>query len=109
MIQRLSQRSQSIAQGFVQEHARLIARDAVASLVRSYIAAAEASMKNAKMADLQGPEAVTFIKDARQRVNEDYAAVLQDYGNSNAVLPITKTSFKLCRQRVSWPLGRQHL
>ncbi|HHQ2714410.1 TPA: conjugal transfer protein TraH [Pseudomonas aeruginosa] len=85
MIQRLSQRSQSIAQGFVQEHARLIARDAVASLVRSYIAAAEASMKNAKMADLQGPEAVTFIKEARQRVNEDYAAVLQDYGNSNAV------------------------
>lgn len=85
MIQRLSQRSQSIAQGFVQEHARLIARDAVASLVRAYVQAAEASMKNSKMSDLQGPEAVTFIKDARQRVNDDYAAVLSDYGNSNAV------------------------
>lgn len=85
MIQRLAQRSQSIAQGFVQEHARMIARDAVASLVRSYIAAAEASMKNSKMTDLQGPEAVTFIKEARQRINEDYVAVLEEYGNSNDV------------------------
>lgn len=85
MIQRLSQRSQSIAQGFVQEHARLIARDAVTSLVRSYITAAEASMRNSKMADLQGPEAVTFIRDARQRIDSDYTAVLLDYGNSNSV------------------------
>ncbi|MBW6123170.1 conjugal transfer protein TraH [Pseudomonas aeruginosa] len=85
MIQRLSQRSQSIAQGFVQEHARLIARDAVASLVRSYISAAEASMKNSKMADLQGPTAVSFLREARQRINDDYNAVIADYGNSNDV------------------------
>ncbi|HGN3112465.1 TPA: conjugal transfer protein TraH [Pseudomonas aeruginosa] len=84
-VQRLSQRSQSIAQGFVQEHAKLIARDAVASLVRSYISAAEASMKNSKMADLQGPSATTFLKDARQKINDDYNAVLTEYGNSNDV------------------------
>lgn len=42
-------------------------------------------MKNSKMADLQGPSATTFLKDARQKINDDYNAVLTEYGNSNDV------------------------
>lgn len=95
MIQRLSQRSQSIAQGFVEEHAKLIARDAVTSLIRSYITAAETSMLNSKMTDLQGPEASRFVKDARKRVGDDYAAVLKDYGNSKDVFEDYENKLKI--------------
>ncbi|WP_235583805.1 conjugal transfer protein TraH [Pseudomonas aeruginosa] len=95
MIQRLSQRSQSIAQGFVEEHARLIARDAVTALIRSYISAAESSMLNSKMTDLQGPQAAKFISEARKRLASDYSAVLKDYGNSKEVFEDYENKLKI--------------
>ncbi|HEP8970433.1 TPA: conjugal transfer protein TraH [Pseudomonas aeruginosa] len=95
MIQRLSQRSQSIAQGFVEEHAKLIARDSVMALLRDYINAADSSMLNSKMVDLQGPTAAHYIKDARKRLADQYSAVLVDYGNSSAVFADYENKLKI--------------
>lgn len=82
MIQKLSQRSEAIANGFVSEHSKLIARDAIYSLAKSYITAARASMVGSPMTSALGENANDFLQRASQELNTQYTAALDKYGSN---------------------------
>lgn len=86
MIQRLSQRSASVASGFVSENSKLIARDAMHSLARSYLDAAGASLVGSPMISALGEHPDEFLNRAYTTLNTHYAAALEKYGSNAAMM-----------------------
>lgn len=81
MIQRLSQRSESMAAGFVSTYSRLIAREATYSLARSYLDAVKIAVTGSEMEAALGEKAKDFLQEAYNKLNFQYDAALKKYGN----------------------------
>lgn len=95
MIQRLSQRSASVATGFVSEHAKLIARDGVYSLARSYLDAARVSLMGSKMLPALGERPDAFIDEAYGRLENQYNASLEKYGSNAEMMADYKVKMEI--------------
>ncbi|RJX72663.1 conjugal transfer protein TraH [Pseudomonas sp. LS-2] len=83
MIQRIAQRSESMAKGFVSAHAKMLALEGAYSLTSSYINTAEAVLQRGKMVDQLGEKSREFIVDARDRLTAEHLALQAKYGNDN--------------------------
>ena len=83
MIQRIAQRSESMAKGFVAAHAKMLALEGAYSLTSSYINTAESVLQRGKMVDQLGEKSRDFIVDARNRLTSEHLALQAKYGNDN--------------------------
>lgn len=83
MIQRIAQRSEYMAKGFVSSHARMLALEGAHSLAESYITAASAVLNRGKMVDQLGETSKDFMAEGRARLSSEHQTLLSKYGNEN--------------------------
>lgn len=83
MIQRLSQRSEAMAAGFVSTYSKLLAREVTYSLARSYLDAVKVAVTGSEMEAALGAKPKDFLAEAYNTLNFQYDAALTKYGNDS--------------------------